>query len=1269
MAQWAQVGFSDGTVTIYKIGGSIPAQASCYVVRSADRELENFLRVGGFCYILTARQMGKSSLRLRVQQKLTAAGVACAAIDLTGIGSTGVSSQQWHNSIAYELANRLGLTQELIEFSQHQSDRSAVQRLTDFIDNVVLHRIATPIVIFIDEIDKVIGLGDFTDDFFGAIRSIAERSSIDANYQRLSFVLLGVARPNDLIANKEQTPFNIGREITLGGFQTTDDLSPLMAGLAGRNISAHQTMTEILQWTNGQPLLTQKLCDLAANSPDLAIADIVRHKILENWESQDPMVHFTTIRNRLLAAQHYPAYSLERYLQICESERGVAADNSEKEQWLKLSGLVVNDHCGHLQVANAIYRRIFDQRWIDRELSGICSYAPALLEWIQTGKQDDRLLLQGEVLDEAIVQMDRRLAKGLDVGLGNIDFIQRSKDRRTDLKLQAQQLELDKSAAELGSQRQQIGRLLVRLRRLLLAGAAVGIMLAMILGYYAIENSNHDTTIKFGRISRQISEQYEFAPLEMLEAAITNADEFRKSPVPKNSPYATFTPQLALQKIVDRIQEVDKINTYQQEMTATHYCQDGRVFTAGLDGTIKLWDTNSGKETSWYSGIDRASITSLSFSQANCRGGRFAYGDRFGRVYLGNIDDQSGSVNAEQEVWGGRDRNELLHDGPLRGLQLTRDGRYLITVGQNDGLLKVWSIDQENQLQLRWSQLAHEQKDPEGNRISVLALNNTQNRIGTAGYDGTAKVWDLNGKLLYTLAAAPSNINSLHFCPEKCTGGASLVTGDSDSSVRIWEPRGQQIGSLKTRIGEVTAVRFSPDGQSIATATLREPSAINGNSVRIWRLVVNGDRQIGGHLLADFRSNDGAANDLHFNPDRQELFTSSRENSTIKVWQIPQIIGSPHLDKINSVRFDPRDSRYFITASNDNSIRWWRHDPDQSSIVSVDEYKVDGKKFSTIRFHPNLGRRMIAVGDRSGNISLLKVEHDRLKLISSFPTKRGEVYSIDWNYQPYGENADRYLLGVATKATNSNDNNAQIKESFSLWEIDVAKGERVGTQPLKLPETFNHRQLSIRFSEDGQNLALAGDLGFGAIIRDVNSSDRRVMRWPTKDSTDRRLSKIIIVFDHDSKHIAAVGTDGKINLANLPARLDAPPTSIDSKPIDTYQFGTTNAAFSRSRDDRSIATAGSSAAVRIWDFQGRQRADYRSYWGDLKSMDFSKDDKYILVGGDDGIPRVWQVERNLDDLINAGCRWLSKSYLHSHGRKIDPAICPSSLTPLGKHSP
>src|SRR5207247_9407356 len=90
------------------------------------------------------------------------------------------------------------------------------------------------LVIAIDEIDAVRSLPFSTDEFFAALRDCYNRRSQDPEFARLTFCLLGVATPSDLIHDTRTTPFNIGKRIELTDFTPTE-AAPLSLGL-GRDV-------------------------------------------------------------------------------------------------------------------------------------------------------------------------------------------------------------------------------------------------------------------------------------------------------------------------------------------------------------------------------------------------------------------------------------------------------------------------------------------------------------------------------------------------------------------------------------------------------------------------------------------------------------------------------------------------------------------------------------------------------------------------------------------------------------------------------------------------------------------------------------------------------------------------------------------------------------------------------------------------------------------------------------------------------------------------
>ena len=354
--------------SFYVAGGNLMPGARSYVVRPADDELFEAIRDGHYSYVLTSRQMGKSSLMHRTAVRLEEAGIAPILIDLTGIGAN-LSVEQWYFGLLAEVGKQVGLTAEMERRWNDTPQHGPLYRFTRTLTEVALAKSQKPIAIFIDEIDFVRGLRNFsTDEFFAAIRQCYNSRASVPEMRRLTFCLLGVATPADLIRDVNTTPFNIGKQIELTDF-TIDEALPLAPGLDPNPSMAIRKLQRIFDWTNGHPYLTQKLCLAASERRECPLSEIDRicHAMFLSSGVRRSEDNLIFVHNTLRNGPEDRTAVIGMYRRVLV---GKAVPNDPADPvvaLLRLAGVVRVEN-GRLLVRNHIYARVFDKRWAEENM-------------------------------------------------------------------------------------------------------------------------------------------------------------------------------------------------------------------------------------------------------------------------------------------------------------------------------------------------------------------------------------------------------------------------------------------------------------------------------------------------------------------------------------------------------------------------------------------------------------------------------------------------------------------------------------------------------------------------------------------------------------------------------------------------------------------------------------------------------------------------------------------------------------------------------------
>jgi AAA-like domain len=353
---------SEGPLSL-QVGGTLNPRKHIYIQRPEDEKLLEMLTRGQFCNVLSPRQMGKSSLMARTVYRLREMGIGAASIDLAGDLGTPQDSQDWYIDLIGKLSRDLRLDLDAESWWRSQVVKTDSQKLLMFLGQALPQQFESPLVIFLDEIDSTLRL-PYADNLFLSIRTLNNDRPLQKCYERVTFCLLGVATPNELIKSREATSYNVGQTLELRDFdEDRDDLSSLRHYLGESERMGGSLLRRVLFWTGGQPYLTTKLCKqiVEAGATDAAGVDAFTQEMLSDWDRLGSDVHFQQVERFLSTRVSESAVALDLYERIRTRELD---KGTQPHIELRLSGLVKRGEDGALVVRNRIYERVFDLDWV-----------------------------------------------------------------------------------------------------------------------------------------------------------------------------------------------------------------------------------------------------------------------------------------------------------------------------------------------------------------------------------------------------------------------------------------------------------------------------------------------------------------------------------------------------------------------------------------------------------------------------------------------------------------------------------------------------------------------------------------------------------------------------------------------------------------------------------------------------------------------------------------------------------------------------------------
>jgi WD40 repeat protein len=560
----------------------------------------------------------------------------------------------------------------------------------------------------------------------------------------------------------------------------------------------------------------------------------------------------------------------------------------------------------------------------------------------------------------------------------------------------------------------------------------------------------------------------------------------------------------------------------------------------------------------------------------------------FGQIFLYRADD------------GTLVRALRGHTDMVTSVAFSPDGKWLAS-GDRRGIIRVWNVA-DGTIIREWA--AH------GEEI-IAVLFSPDGSLLVSATDRVVNIWRTGDwSLVHQIVQKEENriipgVSAIAFSPD----GKLLAIGD------YLKTRVIQVSDWKEvlRLRRAGALAFSPDGQYLAMSDDKDIAIVSLSD---------------GKTLRVLRGHNDTVNYLAFSHDGK-LLASASADKTIALWD-PSVgralrTMTRHTATVNMVLFSEGDRQLF-SIGNDRAIRVWRvADGREMRHITGDlpgpAYKIavssDGQLVATI-----LGAEIKLLDLRDGHV------------VRTLTVQGGSVTDVAFS--------PKEQLLAASLCTSFSSEFECLQGEIRLWNVADGQLVRVWGKEHKAPIT------EIEFSPDGQML-VSVDVQSQARLWRVSTGEKvwelEDVRAPAAFSPDGKVlalassngitlwrvedQQIIIVISNFEVKDMIFSADGQMLITNGGEEGDEirfwdVATGKLLRRL-TWHTWVVLALGLSSKGDR-LVSGSADRTIKLWRMEdGSLIGSLFGYTGEVTSVAFSPDDKFVISGGEDGIA-VWDVD-------------------------------------------